>query len=512
MLRPTLRNRRAESFGIALGTATLLAGCWGQPLTTPDTPCTVASVSLPATAINLPLGGASTSVTATLVTTGCTAAPEITWTSSNSNAVSITGTGPTVSLTAVGSSEVVTRITATAGGQATFMNVTVVSVPAIGLAPAAVGVVVALNGPAVTTRTVTISNAGGGALTGLAVGTITYGAGASGWLSGNLSGSTATPTATLTLQATRGSLDVGNYTATVPITATGASNSPRTVTVTLSVVPAGSGVSLIAFERWTGATYPSASGEIWTMDPQGQNQVRLTNNTTFDGYPALSPTGDRIAFSTSRSGNFDLFLMNSDGTGQTGVRFTSTPEVQSTWSPDGLRLAYEFIFSTTDVDLRIVTLGNLSETAFVETPQSEENPTWSPDGTQIAFAKDPFGTGAYQIYRAPVSAGALVPLTSNTFDNFSPAWSPDGSRIVFSSNRTGTYQLFVMDATDGGNLIQVTTIGTNFQASWSPDGTRIAYASGQGNDWDIWVMNADGTGKVNLTASPATNEISPSWR
>lgn len=52
----------------------------------------------------------------------------------------------------------------------------------------------------------------------------------------------------------------------------------------------------------------------------------------------------------------------------------------------------------------------------------------------------------------------------------------------------------------------------NIQPAWSPDGTRIAWASGQNNDWDVWVMNADGSGKTNLTATPATNEAVPSWR
>lgn len=512
MRRSPALFRRTGSLGTGIGLAALIGGCWGQ---TPDPQgpgCAVASVAVAPTTLDLAVGGATQTVTATVTTSGCTTAPTVTWTSSSNSAVTITGTGPTVTLLAIGPSGTTVRITATAGGQSGFMNVTVLSEPVIALAPGTVSIVTPINGPAQLNRTVTISNGGGGTLTGLAVGTISYGSGATGWLTATLGGVTATPTATLSLVATRGALPEGSFTATVPISATGATNSPLQLTVTLTIVPAGSGASIIAFERWTGATYPSPSGEIWRMDPTGANQVRLTDNTTFDGYPALSPDASRIAFSTNRAGNLDLYLMNVDGTGQTGLRFSANPEVQSSWSPDGLRLVYEFIFSTTDVDLQILTLGNPTDVPFVETPQSEENPSWSPDGNQIAFAKDPLGTGAYQIYRTTVTAGPLVALTSNTFDNFSPAWSPDGSRIVYSSNRTGSYQLYVADALDGGNVVQLTTVGTNFQATWSPDGTRIAWTSGQGNDWDIWVMNADGTGKVNLTASPTTNEIGPSWR
>jgi TolB protein len=112
----------------------------------------------------------------------------------------------------------------------------------------------------------------------------------------------------------------------------------------------------------------------------------------------------------------------------------------------------------------------------------------------------------------PAAGGEPVRLTNDPSDNFTPAWSPDGSRIVWSSNRGGSYQLYIMDATTGGNVVQLTTAGVNIQPAWSPDGSRIAWASGQGDDWDIWVMNADGSSKVNVTATTATNEAGPTWR
>lgn len=89
-------------------------------------------------------------------------------------------------------------------------------------------------------QTVTVSNSGGGTLSGLAVGTIAYGSGASGWLTASLSGGTAP--ATLTLQPSNAGLNPGTYTATVPVTASGVGNSPQNVTVTyvLAVPPVSS--------------------------------------------------------------------------------------------------------------------------------------------------------------------------------------------------------------------------------------------------------------------------------
>ena len=91
-----------------------------------------------------------------------------------------------------------------------------------------------------TPKTVAVDNAGGGTLSGLAVGTITYGAGASGWLAASLSGGTAP--ATLTLQPSNAGLNPGTHAATVPVTASGVGNSPQNVTVTyvLAVPPVSS--------------------------------------------------------------------------------------------------------------------------------------------------------------------------------------------------------------------------------------------------------------------------------
>ena len=106
--------------------------------------------------------------------------------------------------------------------------------PAIALTPASRSFAATQGGANPASQTVTITNSGGGTLSGLSVGTITYGAGASGWLTGASLNTTTAP-ATLTLQPSIGSLATGSYTATVPVLSALASNSPQTVSVTLNV-------------------------------------------------------------------------------------------------------------------------------------------------------------------------------------------------------------------------------------------------------------------------------------
>lgn len=150
--------------------------------------------------------------------------------------------------------------------------------PTIGLSPASLAFSATAGGASPAAKTAAVSNTGGGALTGLAVGTIAYGPGASGWVSASLNTSTAP--ATLTVAPTLGAIAAGTYTATVPVAAGGASNSPVSVSVTLTVSPS-AGVS------FTTDIYPTLQASCATSGCHvpGKQKPDLSSRTT--GYAAL---------------------------------------------------------------------------------------------------------------------------------------------------------------------------------------------------------------------------------
>lgn len=150
------------------------------------------------------------------------------WSTSNPAVATVSGTGVAKGLT-LGRD----TITAASGALTATGVLDVVPRPAIGFSTDSVGFSATASGPNPAPDTVGVTNAGGGSLAGLAVGTIGYGPGASGWLSATLTRTTAPDTLVLTAQT--GSLGAGTYSATVPVTAVNATNSPHTVKVTFTL-------------------------------------------------------------------------------------------------------------------------------------------------------------------------------------------------------------------------------------------------------------------------------------
>src|SRR6266849_3791980 len=81
--------------------------------------------------------------------------------------------------------------------------------------------------------------------------------------------------------------------------------------------------------------------EIYVMDPNGSNIVRLTNDSAQDAQPAWSPDGTKIAFQSDRETDFAVWVMNADGSNPIRLTDPSTPAGAPSWSPDRTRIAYE---------------------------------------------------------------------------------------------------------------------------------------------------------------------------
>jgi len=212
----------------------------------------------------------------------------------------------------------------------------------------------------------------------------------------------------------------------------------------------------IVFTSWR-----DGNSQIYSMNSDGSNVVRLTNNTASDEYAKWSPDGTKIVFGSNRDGHYEIYLMNADGSNQT--RLTNST-VQNHY------------------------------------------PGWSPGGTKIAFASD--RDGNREIYVMNADGSGQSRLTNNAATDSQPAWSPDGTKIVFQSNRDGVMQLYVMNADGSGQTLVPNSAGT--QATWAA-GPKIVFSTSRSGNSDVYVVNADGTGLINLSNNPASDGSAPTW-
>lgn len=217
---------------LAVVGAGLIATC----RTTTQPSCIVRSVSVTPSPVTLQIGQ-STTLTAAVNGTNCSATQLTPTWSSGSPAVGVQPNGTTAQITGVSATGGAVLVTASARGESGSAQVTVVPAPAIGLSATSLSYSASQGGANPASQFITITNSGGGSLTGLGTGTIVYGAGASGWLQTPVLSTTTAP-ATLTVQPVTGSLTPGIYTATIPVQSTVASNTPQNLSVTFTVTAA----------------------------------------------------------------------------------------------------------------------------------------------------------------------------------------------------------------------------------------------------------------------------------
>jgi len=108
-------------------------------------------------------------------------------------------------------------------------------------------------------------------------------------------------------------------------------NADRNVTANFTLNPL---AGKIVF-RSTATT--SSALEIYVIDPDGSNQVRLTNNTFTDANPIWSTDGSKVGFNSIRGGNEDVWVMNADGSNQVNLTNNASFDSSAAWSPDGAR-------------------------------------------------------------------------------------------------------------------------------------------------------------------------------
>jgi Tol biopolymer transport system component len=207
------------------------------------------------------------------------------------------------------------------------------------------------------------------------------------------------------------------------------------------------------------AVYPSY--DLFMADADGSNLVRLTETDGYDAEATISPTGDRMIFTSMRDGDLDLYSMDLDGSDV--QRITDRPGYDggAFYSPDGSKIVWRASYPDEGPELedyrRLLDQGLIRPSALevyvadadgsnvqqvTDNGAANFGPFFHPSGEKIIFSSnmdDPAGR-EFDLYMINVDGTGLERITyTEDFDGF-PMFSPDGRYFVWGSNRNPSHE------------------------------------------------------------------------
>ena len=254
----------------------------------------------------------------------------------------------------------------------------------------------------------------------------------------------------------------------------------------LAISPDGSRIAYVVREPLMEGEKSEYRSHIRVADADGGRDIQFTRGESSASGPAFSPDGRWLAFTTSRSGSNQVWVLPLDG-GEAHQVTEAKPGVgQYRWSPAGDALAF-----------------------LMRDPPTEEEEKAAKEKRDVILVDQSFKYG--HIYTVPFDPAATetaeaTRVTEGDFHVTSFDWSPDGQRFVFAHQadpRINTGRLSgdiaVVDASGGEVTQLVTGAGIESSPRWSPDGSLIAYASTGGQPEPIGLSDL-------YVVDPATGE------
>jgi Tol biopolymer transport system component len=258
-------------------------------------------------------------------------------------------------------------------------------------------------------------------------------------------------------------------------------------------------------------------GDIYTINPDGTGTQQLTT-TGNNSEPAWSANGRRIAFTSDRDGNDEIYVMDQNGAGQMNLTNDPADDSHPTWSPGGDRITFDRLTPFVSFDIYVMNADGTGAVDITDGPgESGVDPTWSPDGGRIAFVDinnitliNPDGTGLLALTHYP------IPTRDSHINTYDPNWSPDGQRIAFWAIAGGGpyffFDLRVMRS-DGTEIRTAYLNLQNGEGTWSPDGREIVVEGDLALE-RLDVSTTDFTTLPPTTPIPNTSssDYSPDWQ
>ena len=193
---------------------------------------------------------------------------------------------------------------------------------------------------------------------------------------------------------------------------------------------------------------------IWGLDLAGSGAgarpVKLIASTRFDSNPQVSPDGKKLAFTSDRSGTFQIWLADLNGSNPAQLTSFSSPMTASPrWSPDGQQVAFDSLAgSNRDVYIARAD-GSGSPRRITEEPWEDARPCWSADSRWVYFMST--RSGSRQVWKAPADGGKSPAVQVTRHGGYECQESADGKLLYYTKDATELWSVPV----GGGEEVSV---------------------------------------------------------
>ncbi|HEY0068543.1 MAG TPA: hypothetical protein VGE04_01090, partial [Chloroflexia bacterium] len=239
--------------------------------------------------------------------------------------------------------------------------------------------------------------------------------------------------------------------------------------------PAGSAtVTSVATSVVTGTVTSTVTGTVATATATVTGTPGTPTATVTGTPPTSTPTvtptpnvisAGRIAFTSKRTGNQDIWRINGDGTAPVNLTNNPADDRDAAYSPDGSKIAFSSFRDAGDQEIYVMNNDGSSPVRLTNSPGPDFAPSWSPDGSRIVFVSKR-NTLSEDLYVMNANGTGQLNITQAAGIDLDPSWGAN-DRIVFSSNRSGTTQVYTINPDGTGLFGPLTTSGENYQPEWN---------------------------------------------
>jgi Tol biopolymer transport system component len=232
--------------------------------------------------------------------------------------------------------------------------------------------------------------------------------------------------------------------------------------------------------------------DIYIMDTDGTHLERLTNTRANEETPVWSPDATQIAFVTDRDGNNEIFVMNVDGSRPRNITNDPGDDMHPKWSPDGKSVIFSSVRGYWNVvDHWAIDADGTNERRITRSVTIDTYCEWSPDGEEL-IGRRMIDAGNSEVFLFDADGSNPRNLTNDAgFDGW-PSWAPDNRTIFFASERTGHAQVYRM-LSDGSDLEQLTDgPGDWAKPICSRDGSQLLCTRGLDGNVDTYILDLTG--------------------